>query len=315
MMSAPPWRAVLMVLSIAFGALTLAPKATVQAGAALVIDAERQFTYAQSRLDAGAADEAVAEFNRFIHFFPDDPRVPQARYQIGTALYAAGRYREAAGTFDTLSVDYAGSGLAVEAYFMLSRSHARQGMREQAMLDLHNLMALTTDAALIDRIHFEMGWLYIEQGRWDLADRELDRITTDGQAAHQVPDLRRALSSSATISSKNPTTAGILSIVPGGGQLYTGRYRDAVSAFLINAGLIWAAWESFDNELYALGGVISFVGFGFYAGNIYGAVSGAHKYNRDRKAEFRDALYRFRQPPLAVAPITGGAALRLTVNF
>ncbi len=315
-MSSPPrFGARLICVWIIFSAMPWASTATVQAAASLIIDADRQFTYAQSRLEAGAVDEAVAEFNRFIHFFPADPRVPQARYQIGAALYAAGRYREAAATFDAVSVDYAGSGLAVEAYFMLSRSHARQGMREQAMLDLHNLMALTSDAALIDRIHFEMGWLYIEQGRWDLADRELDRITTDGQAAHQVPDLRRALSASATISSKNPTTAGILSIVPGGGQLYTGRYRDAVSAFLINAGLIWAAWESFDNELYALGGVISFVGFGFYAGNIYGAVSGAHKYNRDRKAEFRDALYRFRQPPLAVAPITGGAALRLTVNF
>ena len=34
-------------------------------------------------------------------------------------------------------------------------------------------------------------------------------------------------------------------------------HRDALTAFVINAGLIWAAWESFDNELYALGGVIS----------------------------------------------------------
>ena len=40
---------------------------------------------------------------------------------------------------------------------------------------------------------------------------------------------------------------------------------------MLNAGLILSAWEAFDNELYALGGVISFVEFGFYAGNIYGA--------------------------------------------
>jgi hypothetical protein len=31
-----------------------------------------------------------------------------------------------------------------EAFFMLSRSHARQGMIEQAMVDLHNLMALSS---------------------------------------------------------------------------------------------------------------------------------------------------------------------------
>ena len=34
-----------------------------------------------------------------------------------------------------------------------------------------------------------------------------------------------------------------------------------------------------------LAAVISFVEFGFYAGNIYGAVSSAHKYNRDRIAD------------------------------
>ncbi len=311
----PPCRAILVCLTIAVGTLTAAPGLTVQAAAALTIDADRQFAYAQSRLDAGAWDEAVAEFNRFIHFFPADSQVPQARYQIGTAFYRAGRYQEASEVFNTMSVDYAGSGLAVEAYFMLSRSHARQGMIEQAMLDLHNLMALTADEAVIDRIHFEMGWLYIDQGRWDRADQQFGRITSDGQTTYQVPDLRRSLADSATISAKNPTTAGVLSIVPGGGQLYTGRYRDAVTALLINGGLIWAAWESFDNELYALGGVISFVGFGFYAGNIYGAVSSAHKYNRDRKAEFRDSLSRFRPPPLALAPVPGGAALLLTVDF
>ena len=315
MRSAPSWRAVGIGLSIAVAALVWVPLTTVAAAAALVIDADRQFAYAQSRLDAGAADEAVAEFNRFIHFFPADPRVPQARYQIGTALYRAGRYPEAAETFNTLSVDTAGSALAADAYIMLSRSHARQGMVEQAVLDLHNLLALTADAAVSDRIHFELGWLYIDQGRWDRADQAFGRISSDGQATYQVPDLRRFLSGSATISSKNPTAAGMLSIVPGGGQLYNGRYRDAVSAFLLNAGLIWAAWEAFDNELYALGSVIGFVGFGFYAGNIYGAVSGAHKYNRDRNAEFRDSLNRFRQPPLALAPVTGGAVLLLTVNF
>ena len=88
-----------------------------------------------------------------------------------------------------------------------------------------------------------------------------------------------------------------------------------MAAFLINAGLIWAAWEAFDDEQYALGSVITFVEFGFYAGNIYGAVSGAHKYNRDRVSEFRERLNQRRQISLSLAPVPEGAALRLTVRF
>ena len=61
--------------------------------------------------------------------------------------------------------------------------------------------------------------------------------------------------------------------------------------------------------------VISAVGFGFYAGNIYGAVSSAHKYNRDRITEYRERLNQRRQISLSLAPSPKGAALCLTIRF
>jgi hypothetical protein len=155
----------------------------------------------------------------------------------------------------------------------------------------------------------------VDRGRWNDAGQAFSRITPDNQESFRVPDLTRALAQSDAIPIKDPTTAGVLSIVPGGGQLYCKRYQDAMTAFLINGGLIWAAWEAFDNENYALGSVISFVEVGFYAGNIYGAVSSAHKYNRDRIAEFRDGLTRHRQMSFSLAPATKGAAICLTVDF
>ena len=283
--------------------------------AQLTIDADSQYHYAQSRLDSGAFDEAIVEFNRFIYFFPADPRVPQARFQTGMANFSAGRYQAAAALFNAQTVDFNGSPLDHEAFFMLSRSHARQGMIEQAILDLHNLMALSSAAESIDRARYELGWLHVDQGRWNDADQVFGLISPDNQDRFQVTDLKQALARSDTIPVKNPTTAGFLSIIPGGGQLYCNRYQDATTAFLINAGLIWAAWEAFDNEQYALGSVISFVEFGFYAGNIYGAVSSAHKYNRDRITEFQEHLNQRRQMSLSIATTPRGAALCLTIGF
>lgn len=283
--------------------------------ARLTIDADSQYRYAQSRLDSGAADEAIAEFTRFIHFFPADPRIPQARFQTGMAHFSAGRYQAAAAIFNQQTLGFTGSPLDNQAFFMLSRSHARQGMIEQAILDLHNLVALSSAADVIDRAHYELGWLHVDQGRWTDADQAFGRISPENRGRFQVADLQRELALSDTIPFKHPPTAGLLSIVPGAGQLYTNRYQDAATAFLINAGLIWAAWESFDNEQYALGSVISFVGFGFYAGNIYGAVSSAHKYNRDRISEYRERLSQRRQISLSLAPSPKGAALCLTISF
>ncbi|MDX2451171.1 tetratricopeptide repeat protein [Desulfosarcina sp.] len=283
--------------------------------AQLTIDADSQYRYAQSRLDSGAVDEAIAEFNRFIHFFPADPRVPRAHFQTGMAHFSAGQYQAAAAIFNRQTVDFTGSPLDNQAYFMLSRSHARQGMIERAILDLHNLVALSSASEVIDRARYELGWFHVDQGRWTDAEQAFGHISPDNQDRFQVADLMQALAHSDAIPVKSPTTAGFLSIVPGGGQLYCNRYQDAATAFLINAGLIWAAWEAFDNEQYALGSVISFVEFGFYAGNIYGAVSSAHKYNRDRITEYRQRLNQRRQMSLSLAPTPEGAALRLTVRF
>ncbi len=281
----------------------------------LTIDADSQYRYAQSRLEAEAFAEAVIEFNRFIHFFPADARVPEARYQSGMALYRAGRYAEAAVVFEHVTRSYSGLRLQNEAFFMLSRSHADQGLTEQALLDMHNLLAVASDVDVIDRAQHELGWLLVERGQWARADHHFSRITPANRDRYRVAPLRQDLAQHPTIPFKDPTTAGVLSIVPGGGQLYCGRYQDALTAFIVNAGLIWAAWEAFDNDLPALGGVITFVEFGFYAGNIYGAVGSAKKYNRDRMDAFTNHLKRHRRPAFSLAPAPGGAVLCLNVPF
>lgn len=279
----------------------------------LAIDADSQYRFAQSRLDADAFDEAIAEFNRFIHFFPDDPRIPRARFQTGMAHYRAGRYPAAAAVFDRQTRNYEGLPLQNEVFFMLSRSHADQGRIEQAILDLHNLTAVAADIDVIDRARYEQGWLHVQQGQWLQADRAFDAVTPANRNRYRIADLRQSLAAHDAIPTKNPALAGTLSIVPGGGQLYCSRYRDALTAFLVNAGLILAAWEAFDNDLPALGGVITFVEFGFYAGNIYGAVSSAHKFNRDRVDAYKNHLNGNR--PLSLAPAPGGAALLLSFDF
>jgi len=281
----------------------------------LTIDADSQYRFAQSRLEADAFDEAIAEFNRFIHFFPDDPRIPRARFLTGMAHYRAGRYPAAAAVFDRQTRNYNGLPLQNESFFMLSRSHADQGRIEQAILDLHNLTAVAADVDVIDRARYEQGWLHVQQGQWQHADRAFAAVTPPNQNRYRIADLRQSLAAHKAIPTKNPTLAGTLSIIPGGGQLYCNRYRDALTAFLVNAGLILAAWESFDNDLPALGGVITFVEFGFYAGNIYGAVSSAHKFNRDRVDAFKSHLNRKRPMPLSLAPVPGGAALLLSFDF
>ncbi len=92
-------------------------------------------------------------------------------------------------------------------------------------------------------------------------------------------------------SPKIPATAGILAaVLPGAGHLYSERYRDAAIAFVLNAAFIWGMVEAFEHENYVVGGILTFFELGWYSGNIYSAVSGAHKYNRNKKKEYLDLL-------------------------
>ena len=281
----------------------------------LTIDADNQYGYATSLLDTGAHDEAIHEFNRFIYFFPEDARISRARYGVGMAHFSEGRYKAAASVFNALTKNSHEPEVVNDAFFMLSQSHARQGMIEQAILDLHNLIALTPQEAVIARARYELGWLHVDSGQWSQARRSFAEMDKDARQYYRIEELNALLSLHDRIPSKSPHVAGALSLLPGAGQAYCGRYQDALTAFLINAGLILSAWEAFDNELYALGGVIGLVEAGFYGGNIYSAVSSANKFNRDRIAGFRQDLYRHREKALFLSTTPTGGALCLSVDF
>ena len=73
-----------------------------------------------------------------------------------------------------------------------------------------------------------------------------------------------------------------------------------MTAFFVTAGLAAASRESFDEELYALGGITGLVGLGFYGGSMIGSISSAHKYNRKTYGEYIDRLPVNRQAPLSL---------------
>ena len=79
---------------------------------------------------------------------------------------------------------------------------------------------------------------------------------------------------------KSPTLAGTLSaILPGSGQVYSGRPKDGVMAFVVNALFISGTIVALDNENYAVAAIVGGVGLPFYIGNIYGAANSARKWN------------------------------------
>ena len=86
-------------------------------------------------------------------------------------------------------------------------------------------------------------------------------------------------------------------------------------AFLLNGALAWAAYEAFDNDNNALGAILTFVEVGFYAGNIYGAVGSAHKFNRAKTEQFIENLKKNTKIDLSGDPESKSIRLSLRFTF
>lgn len=256
----------------------------------LVIDADKQFEFAEHLFSNQEYASAISEYERFIYFFPEDDRIEPAMFRIGMAHFKSKRFQQAVNALKTLIEKYGRTDLSIRSYLMISESYAKLNAFDAAIINLHNLITITGDENIQDEAYYRIGWFYIETASWEKAKNYFSKISAPNKNTYRLKRLAVDLDKEKIIPQKNPRLAGVLSVIPGAGFLYTERYQDARIAFLLNGALMYAAYEAFDNNNDVLGGIITLVEFGFYTGNIYGAVSSAHKYNRTKTGRFIQKL-------------------------
>lgn len=279
----------------------------------LVIDADGQFAFAESLFDREKFSQAAAEYERFVHFFPADQRVPLAAFKIGQSYFNAGQWQAAIRELGAFAARFQGSPLAARARLMISRCYRQMGDERSALAVLARLAAESKNPSVVDDAWYRTGWIHMESLEWERARQAFEHIGASRREAYHLPAVYAGLDTAARLPSKDPRVAGVLALVPGAGFAYCGRYRDALIALVANGLVIWAAVDSFDNGNDGLGALLSVLGAGFYSGNIYGSVASAHKYNRRQARTLVDRLKQ--DLKIGLAPTDGGAFLALTLRF
>lgn len=84
---------------------------------------------------------------------------------------------------------------------------------------------------------------------------------------------------------KSTTLAGVLSVIPGCGYLYTGHKGSALTSFVVNSLLGYATYTSIKSKNYGWAGVCGFLSLSFYIGNINGAMHSATRYNQKKREQ------------------------------
>ncbi|RLB12298.1 MAG: hypothetical protein DRG39_02280 [Deltaproteobacteria bacterium] len=283
----------------------------------LVIDSEKQFSFANELMQKGDFDYAILELKRFIYFFPDDPKVPQARCLIGICYMRSGRYEKARGIFSDICKSHRNDKYAQKALFLIGESYYKQKVFDEAEYYFSLLIQRFPKSELYDDTLYRLGWIRMYQDKWKEASKIFSQIRQTSPYYEKAKALAKSSLKGETLPYKSPTLAGVLSAVfPGAGHAYVGRYKDGCVAFLLNGVFIMASMEAFHEDMDVMGGMLGFLELGWYTGSIYSAINVTHKYNRKLQMDF---LGRFKDN-LYIEPFMGlnkekGVSIKLRFNF
>lgn len=249
-------------------------------------DRLQSLSFADILFAEGDHYRAITEYKRFLHLFPADREAPRATLRIAESYLAGRRWTEAELALERVEREHPGTTEAGRAALLLAEVAYRQEHFTAARIRFRQIAEQATDLANRREARYRLAWSLIEEGRYAAAAQELAPLAEAKAAelAAEMPRLER-------LPQKSPALAGGLSaLLPGAGQLYAGRPRDAALAFLLNAAFIAGTWEAFDSGNEVVGGILLCFEAGWYAGNIFNAVNGVQKHNRELRETAKSRL-------------------------
>ena len=242
--------------------------------------------FADHLFEQGHYYQAVPEYERFLYFNPEHPSVARARLQIARCHKMGAQYHTAIELYRQLAELYAGGDEGVEAAYQVSECYRLSEEFDQALSGYSRFIREHPAHPLADTARWNMAWTYIRLEDFASARKELLSLNESGRYRTPSRELVAALDELPYMRHKSPVMAGVLAaLLPGAGHLYTGQKKQALFSFITNALLIFGSYEAFAKEVYTAGGFLSLFSLNYYSGNIFGAITGAHKFNRQRRED------------------------------
>lgn len=248
--------------------------------------ADNIFGFAESLYEEGDYFRAIGEYKRFIFLNPAAPQVENATFRIAESYFHAQRWSEAINAANQFLAKYRDSPLYFQMLYLKGRVEKLDKRYDEA-LRTFDALAQTEATEYHAKALYQKALIHLERADWQGARDLLLQVPRDSSIYPVALSFAGDVAGEKIMPRKSPAAAGILAAaLPGAGHLYAGRPHDAVVAFLLNGAFIWGAVELFRHDENVAGGILSLFELGWYSGNIYSAISSAHKYNRGVEEEF-----------------------------
>jgi tetratricopeptide (TPR) repeat protein len=144
---------------------------------------------------------------------------------------------------------------------------------------------------LRDEARWLLAWGHFDAGEMDEAYKYFSELAEAKRAhAEAAAGAAQALLGKDEIETKDPLIAGALSIIPGLGHFYLGRWGIGVTSLAWNGLFLLATIHAWVTGAWGVALVLTLFEIGWYAGGIFGAVAGAIRHNRDAERNWRDEI-------------------------
>ncbi len=234
--------------------------------------------FADHLLSTGEAHRAIGEYERYLWLCGDCEKAPYAELRLAEAQRRAGQVDEAIARYRVVIGSFPGKPEARDAAMALPETLEAAGRPGDAS-DAYRFF-VTTHGADADAPELAVRALRTALRAHDVERLKLGLpLVPAGATTGDLAALVRAAESGRP-SRRVPAVAGTLAVIlPGAGHAYAGRYRDAITSFIINALFTSGAVIAWQQEQYAIAGVLGGLEIFWYGGNVVGAVNAAHRFN------------------------------------
>uniref|UniRef100_C6E6V4 Tetratricopeptide TPR_2 repeat protein n=1 Tax=Geobacter sp. (strain M21) TaxID=443144 RepID=C6E6V4_GEOSM len=274
--------AILLIFACSVGAAFASP---------LQLTAESALSFGDHLFDQGDYYRAISEYERVLYFFPAEPAAKAAQYKIALSYLKGEKWGVAVEKFRTLAGRHPDEETGRKALFMVGETYFAKKDHASALAAYQEFVSRYPQESQSDEARMKMGWCYLSQGQWEQGAGAFRGIPRESARHEDGQRLAAAAGEFPLLPRKSPSlAAGLSAVLPGAGQLYVERPRDAAITVLLNGLFLWGGLEAIHRGNNLAGGILLGFESGWYVGNIYNAASSAHKYNRSRERDFIDKL-------------------------
>ena len=250
--------------------------------------------FADSLFQEGDYLNAAHEYKRLLFLHPNAPQIDFIAFRVAASYQNAGKLQNAIRAYQLLIDTYPKSVLVERARNNIAQCHVLSGGSEQGLASLKRFLAEHKGSSLAPRVQFTIGMLLMDKGEWEQASRVWSDVYStypDTPFAEVSDRLARTLKNADSLPHRSPTVAGVLSaLIPGSGQVYSGRMTDGLYNFVGMAVLGSASLYYVDQERYEVAIPVGMLSLFFYGNGIYQGIQSARVFNAQHTAQFRNRL-------------------------